>query len=457
MAKDPGFLKYKRHNPAKVAPADRIRNFKEFEIPLNESGLANQAMRCMDCGIPFCHAAGCPLVNHIPDWNSMVYHAHWQKALALLHATNNFPEFTGRICPAPCEYACTLAIHDSPVTIRHIELQIVEKGWHQGWIKPQIIPNKTGKKIAVIGSGPSGLAAAQQLIRAGHAVVVFEKRDRIGGLLRYGVPDFKLDKAVIDRRLAQMEAEGVVFEPGVDVGRDISPRYLKRTYDAIVIATGTTVARDLTIPGRQLAGIHLAMDYLIQQNQINAGYVIPPEQIITAKDKDVIVLGGGDTGSDCVGTAHRQGAKSIAQVEILPQPPGSRTLYNAWPAWPQILMTSSSHEEGCERLFGLSAKSFEGTDNVRQVTFARLKWTEPDKNGARTSREIAGSQFCLKADLVLLALGFLHAEHGNLVHELGIVTNARGNIVVDQHYVTSEAKFFATGDAVSGASLIVKA
>jgi len=456
MPKTISFIQNARVTPAKKAVAERILSYAEFEIPLNEDALLNQAARCMDCGVPYCHAVGCPLVNRIPDWNDMLSYGHWQKALTLLHATHNFPEFTGRICPAPCEYACSLAINNAPVTIKHIELQIVEKGWREGWIRPQPVSIKTGKKVAVIGSGPSGLAAAQQLTRAGHSVVVFEKSERIGGLLRFGVPDFKLDKVVIDRRLEQLQAEGVVFEPGVDAGRDISPRYLKRTYDASIIAGGTTVPRNLDIPGRTLPGIHFAMDYLVRQNQINAGIPVSAAGV-TAKDKNVIVLGGGDTGSDCVGTARRQGAKSITQVEILPQPPLQRTSYNAWPAWPQILFTSSSHEEGCERLFGLTATSFSGQERVQQVNFRKLEWSEPDKNGKRTCLEIAGSDFSLKADLVILALGFLHVEHGILIQELGIKTDPRGNIFVDQNFMTSEANFFAAGDAVSGASLVVRA
>jgi NAD(P)H-dependent glutamate synthase small subunit len=442
--------------PTKKTVAERIRNYAEFEIPLEENALVGQASRCLDCGIPYCHASGCPLMNFIPDWNDMLCHGHWQKALTLLHATNNFPEFTGRICPAPCEYACSLAINNAPVTIKHIEFQIVEKGWREGWIKPQPAETNTGKKIAVIGSGPAGLAAAQQLVRAGHSVVVFEKNERIGGLLRFGVPDFKLEKAIIDRRLEQLQAEGVVFEPGVDVGRDISSRYLKRTYDAIIIATGTTVPRDLTIPGRQLSGIHFAMEYLVQQNQINAGSPVNGERI-SAFNKNVVVLGGGDTGSDCVGTARRQGAKSVTQVEILPQPPVQRTPYNAWPYWPQILFTSSSHEEGCERLFGLSATSFDGQNSVQQVNFRQLDWSEPDKYGKRSCREITGSNFALKTDLVILALGFLHVEHRILLEELGIKTDSRGNIVIDKNFMTTEPNFFAAGDAVSGPSLIVKA
>jgi NAD(P)H-dependent glutamate synthase small subunit len=458
MAKATGFLEYNRENPQKLPPEERIKNFKEFEILLPEDKLIKQAARCMDCGIPYCHSYGCPVNNRIPDWNDMVYKGHWKKALDLLHSTINFPEFTGRVCPAPCEKACTLSINIEPVTIKHIELEIVEKGWKEGWIKPQMPVYKTGKKVAVIGSGPAGLTAAQQLIRAGHNVVVFEKSDRIGGLLRYGIPDFKLEKWVIDRRIEQMKAEGVVFETEVNVGIDISANYLKRTFDAIIIAAGSTVPRDLNIPGRDLNGIHFAMEYLTLQNKINAGDNIPEEKRITAKDKNVVVIGGGDTGSDCVGTARRQGAKSITQVEILPQPPKERTPYNAWPTWPRILYTSTSHEEGCERLWSLSAKEFIGKEGkVNKIKFSKLKWTEPDKFGRSSFEEIPGETLELDADLVLLAMGFLHVEHGKLVKDLNLKTDERGNLIVGSNLMTSEDKFFAAGDSVSGASLVVRA
>ncbi|MEG8990435.1 glutamate synthase subunit beta [Ignavibacteria bacterium 4148-Me] len=458
MAKATGFIEYQRENPQKLPVQERIRNFKEFEILLPEEKTMIQAARCMDCSIPYCHSYGCPCNNRIPDWNDMVYKNHWKKALDLLHSTINFPEFTGRVCPAPCEYACTLSINQQPVSIKHIELQIVEKGWREGWIVPQVASIKTGKKVAVIGSGPAGLAAAQQLARYGHQVVVFEKSDRIGGLLRYGIPDFKLEKWIIDRRLEQLKAEGVVFETGVNVGVDISANYLNRTYDAIVIAAGATIPRDLNIPGRELKGIHFAMEYLTQQNKLNAGDYIPEDKIITAKDKHVVVIGGGDTGSDCVGTARRQGAKEITQVEILPKPPEKRTLYNAWPTWPKILFTSTSHEEGCNRLWSLSAKSFEGEDGqVKAINFSELRWSEPDKFGRANFEEVPNSNIKIKADLVLLAMGFLHVEHGNLVNDLNMKIDNRGNIVVDKNYKTSVDKFFATGDSIIGASLVVRA
>lgn len=458
MAKPTGFLEFERENASKLSVEERIQNFKEFEFLLSEAKIINQAARCMDCGIPYCHSYGCPVNNRIPDWNDMVYRNQWKAALELLHSTINFPEFTGRVCPASCEYSCTLSITQLPVSIKHIELQIVERGWKEGWIVPQFAAVKTGKNVAIIGSGPAGLAAAQQIVRVGHNVTVFEKSDRIGGLLRYGIPDFKLEKWIIDRRLEQMKAEGVILEPGVDVGIDISPKYLKRTFDAVVIAAGATIPRDLEIPGRGLKGIHFAMEFLIQQNKHNAGDFIPEEKRISAKGKHVIVIGGGDTGSDCVGTSIRQGAISITQVEILPEPPKERMEYNAWPTWPQILFTSSSQEEGCERYWSLDAKNIVGENGkVTGINFSKLEWTKPDKNGLRKFTEITNQNIFIKADLVLLAMGFLHVEHGNLVKELNITTDKRGNIVVDKNYNTTETGFFATGDAMIGASLVVHA
>ncbi|NWF87894.1 MAG: glutamate synthase subunit beta [Ignavibacteriaceae bacterium] len=458
MAKQTGFMEYSRENPSKLSADERIKNFREFEFLLLESKITNQAARCIDCGIPYCHSYGCPVNNRIPDWNDMVYKNQWKTALELLHSTINFPEFTGRVCPAPCEYSCTLSINQSPVTIKHIELQIVERGWKEGWIVPLLAKTKTRKNVAIIGSGPAGLTAAQQISREGHNVTVFEKSDKIGGLLRYGIPDFKLEKWVIDRRIAQLEAEGVIFEVGVDVGIDISPKYLKRTYDAVVIAAGASVPRDLKIPGRELHGIHFAMEFLSQQNKENAGDIIPQEKKISAKDKNVIVVGGGDTGSDCIGTAIRQGAKKVVQVEILPKPPSQRSTYNAWPAWPQILFTSSSQEEGCQRYWSLDAKKFSGENgNVTGVSFNKIQWSEADKYGQRKLIHVQNEDVFLEADLVLLAMGFLHVEHGNLVKDLNIATDAKGNILVDKNYQTSEQGFFATGDSMTGASLVVRA
>lgn len=452
MAKITGFIDYERKNPKKLSVNERVKNFSEFEYLLSKNQITEQAARCMDCGIPFCHSYGCPVNNRIPEWNDMVYRDQWKQALDLLHSTINFPEFTGRVCPAPCEHSCTLSININPVTIKHIELQIVERGWKEGWIVPEPPKIKTGKKIAIVGSGPAGLAAAQQLARAGHDVVVFEKNDRIGGLLRYGIPDFKLDKSVIDRRLNQMKAEGVTFEPEVNVGVDISSRYIKRTFDAIVIAAGATIPRDLSVPGRELKGIHFAMEYLTQQNRINAGDKIPEEKIISARGKNVIVIGGGDTGSDCVGTARRQGAKSITQVEILSKPPMERTSENLWPSWPQILFTSTSQEEGCERLWSYSANKFEGENNaVKKIHFDEVAWE------GRDMKILKGKEKILNAELILLAMGFVHVENGNLVKDLNIATDQRGNIIVDKNYQTTHHGVFAAGDSITGASLVVKA
>jgi NAD(P)H-dependent glutamate synthase small subunit len=360
MGRPDDFMRYDRCDPPKRDVKERTRDYREFVGFLDGEEMYRQAARCTDCGIPFCHQYGCPVKNLIPDWNDMVYRGQWRRALDLLHATNNLPEITGRVCPAPCEPACTLALNEPPVLIKHMELQIVETGWREGWIRPEPCPYRTGKKVAVIGSGPAGLSAAQQLARCGHETVVFERADRTGGLLRYGIPDFKLEKPVLDRRLEQMRSEGVVFETGVEVGVDLSVRYLKRTFDGVLLAIGAGMPRDLGVPGRQLEGIHLAMDFLTQQNRHNAGDVIPCEQAITAAGKNVVVLGGGDTGSDCIGTSHRQGASRITQLEILDRPPDERTNLNPWPTWPRVFTTSHSQEEGCDRLWNVATKEFIG-------------------------------------------------------------------------------------------------
>jgi len=387
-----------------------------------------------------------------------VYRGRWEQALELMHATNNFPEITGRVCPALCEAACTLSINAEAVTIREIELGLVERGWREGWIRPQPAARRTGWRAAVIGSGPAGLAAAQQLARQGHDVVVFEKADRVGGILRYGIPDFKLEKWVLDRRLEQLRAEGVVFETGVEAGVDISARYLRRSFDAICLTAGARLARDLTIPGRGFESIHFAMDYLVQQNRRNAGDSIPRVGEILAMDKRVVILGGGDTGSDCVGTARRQGAKHITQIELLPEPPKDRPPDDPWPTWPTILRTSSSHEEGCERLWSVLTKEFLGLGtHVRGLRCVRIAWTEPDASGRRSFTEVADSEFRLEADLVILALGFVHAEAGPLVRDLGIDLDPRGNLRVDEEFRTSASGVYAAGDAVAGASLVVRA
>ncbi len=458
MAKPTGFIEYARREPAHRAVEDRVRDFREIEelLPLEE--LQVQAARCMDCGVPFCHAVGCPVQNVIPDFNNMIYWGKWERALELLHSRNNLPEITGRVCPAPCEAACTLAINREPVTIRHIELQIVERGFEEGWIRPQRPERRTGRSAAVVGSGPAALSAAQQIARKGHDVVVFEKADAVGGILRHGIPHFKIEKWVIDRRLEQMRAEGITFETGVNVGIDISARYLLRQFDAVCLATGAGTPRDLEVPGRELDGVHFAMDYLSQQNRVNAGEVVPAAERVTAEGKDVVVVGGGDTGADCVGTACRQGARSITQIELLPEPPLERPPENPWPTWPVVLRTGSSHEEGCERLWSVLTKELLGHEgNVTGLRCARLEWSEPREDGRRHFEERPGSDFTVDAQLVLLAMGFLHTEHGPLIEQLGLKLDERGNVSVDDNHMASECGVFAAGDMVTGASLVVRA
>jgi len=458
MGKPTGFMEHSRQDPPMRPVEERVQDYREVEEALSAADLETQACRCMDCGIPYCHAFGCPLASRIPEFNDLVSRKQWKKALALLQATNNFPEITGRICPAPCEAACSLSINQKPVTIRQIELALVERGWREGWIAPQLPARKTGRRVAVIGSGPAGLAAAQQLARAGHETVVFEKHSQPGGILRYGIPDFKLEKSVLDRRIAQMQAEGVAFETGVEVGKDVSVQYLRRKFDAICIAAGARTPRDLTIPGRGFEGIRFAMEYLVQQNRRNAGETIPHTEEILAKNKDVVVVGGGDTGADCVGTARRQAARSITQIELLPEPPRERACDNPWPTWPVILRTSSSHEEGCQRMWSVLTKEFLGRGvRVRGLKCVRIEWREPDASGRRTFKEVPGTEFELKADLVLLALGFVHVEHGPIVEELGLSVDERGNLSVDADFMTSVPGVFAGGDSVAGASLVVRA
>ncbi len=453
MAKPTGFLEYERQNPPKRKVEERVKDFAEIEQLLDPAKLHEQAARCMDCGIPTCHAFGCPVKNLIPDWNDLIYRNQWEKACAMLHSTNNLPEMTGRICPAPCEAACTLELDGKPVTIRQIELQIVEKGFKEGWIKPQLAKRRTGKKVAVVGSGPAGLSAAQQLAREGHEVTLFEKAGRIGGYLRYGIPDYKLDKNVIDRRMRQMEAEGVVFKTNTQV----TAESLQKEFDATLLTIGAGVPRDLTVPGRELKGVHFALEFLTQQNMLNAGDPIPEDQRLSAKGKHVVVVGGGDTGSDCIGTSIRQGAVKVTQIELLSQPPQARAANNPWPYWPTILRTSSSHEEGCERMWDINTKEMIGKDGqVTALKAVKLEWTFPE-GGRPSFKEIPGSAFDLKADLVLLAMGFLHADPKGLVSELKLETDGRGNIKVDDHYRTSQEGVFAAGDAETGASLVVRA
>ena len=457
MAKPTGFIEFPRKDPSKRPIDARVGDYAEIEQMLPIDQLTTQAARCMDCGIPSCHAYGCPVHNLIPDWNDMIYKGQWRQALELLHSTNNLPEVTGRVCPAPCEPACTLSLNLPAVTIRHIELQIVERGWREGWIKPEPAAQKTGKKVAIIGSGPSGLACAQQLARAGHAVTVYEKADKIGGILRYGIPDFKLEKWVIDRRLEQMRAEGVSFETGVYIGQDLSARFLQQHFDAIVITSGAGIPRALNVPGRDLAGIDYAMPFLTQQNRRNAREPIHAEEILAA-GKDVLVIGGGDTGSDCVGTSRRQGAKSITQIELLPKPPVERTPDNPWPTWPQTLRTSTSHEEGCTRMWSIATKEFLGAQgHVKEARCVKLEWSGPDAAGRRNFTEIPGSAFTIPVGLVLLSMGFVHLEHGRLVTDLELKTDPRGNLVVDADFMTNHPGVFAAGDSAKGASLIVHA
>jgi glutamate synthase (NADPH/NADH) small chain len=458
MGKPTGFMEIARRDRPYEKTDARKKTWTEFVKPLPYPEVQGQAARCMDCGIPFCHQ-GCPVNNLIPDWNNLVYRDQWQAALETLHSTNNFPEFTGRICPAPCEASCTLNIDDNPVTIKTIECQIVDRGWKEGWIHPYLAPKKTGKRIAVIGSGPAGMACAQQLARAGHGVTLFEKSDRVGGLLRYGIPDFKMEKWLIDRRMRQMEAEGVEFRAGVEVGVTISLKSLLETYDAIAIAAGAEHPRDLDVPGRELRGIHFAMDYLTQQNKRVAGddeNRSAPRGTIIAKDKHVIVIGGGDTGSDCIGTANRQGAASITQLEILPQPPEREDKGLTWPDWPLKMRTSSSQEEGCDRDWAVLTKRATGSHGkVEALECVRVEWAK-DASGRFQMKEMAGSAFPLKADLVLLAMGFLGPRKPGLLEQAACELDPRGNVKANMlDYKTSASKVFACGDARRGQSLVV--
>jgi glutamate synthase (NADPH/NADH) small chain len=453
VGKETGFLELDRRERDYLDPKERLKNYREFVIQPDDATLAGQASRCMNCGIPYCHN-GCPVNNLIPDWNHLVYEADWKRALTMLHSTNNFPEFTGRICPAPCEAACTLNIVDQPVTIKSIECAIVDRGWKEGWITPQVPEKKTGKSVAVVGSGPAGLACAQQLARAGHSVTVFEKSDRLGGLLRYGIPDFKMEKHLINRRAQQMEAEGVTFKTSKEVGVDVSFKSLQENFDAVVLAGGAEDARQLQIPGAEMPGVRLAMEFLTQQNKRVAGddeLRAAPRGSLTATGKHVVVLGGGDTGSDCVGTSNRQGAKSVTQLEIMPKPPEKEDKALTWPDWPMKLRTSSSHQEGVERDWAVLAKRVIGDgEKVTGLECVRVEWVD------RQMQEIAGSEFTIPADLILLAMGFVGPKKAGLLEQAGVALDPRGNVAADtERYATSEPGVFACGDMRRGQSLVV--
>jgi glutamate synthase (NADPH/NADH) small chain len=458
MGKITGFLEIERHDRSHEKPEARIANYQEFVKPLPYGEVSAQAARCMDCGIPFCHT-GCPVNNLIPDWNNLVYRDQWRSALETLHSTNNFPEFTGRICPAPCEASCTLNIQDNPVTIKTIECQIVDRGWEENWITPLTPAKKTGKRVAVIGSGPAGLACSQQLARAGHSVTLFEKNDRIGGLLRYGIPDFKMEKHHIDRRLAQMQAEGVSFRTGVEVGVSVPLATLLGEHDAVVLSGGAEAPRDLQVEGRALSGIHFAMDFLTQQNKRNAGddeARAAPDGTLSAKGKHVVVIGGGDTGSDCIGTSNRQGALSVTQLEILAQPPEKENKALTWPDWPLKMRTSSSQEEGAARDWSVLTKRAIGADGkITALECVRVEWQLGD-GGKMNLVEVKGSEFQLKCDLVLLAMGFLGPCKPGLVEQAGVELDPRSNVKASvKDYKTSAAKIFACGDMRRGQSLVV--
>ena len=455
MANPNGFIEHGREEIGHRSVDERVGDWREVDIPLAMETMVTQASRCMDCGVPFCHGQGCPLANRVPEFNDMVYRGRWREASDILHATNNFPEITGRICPATCEASCTLSINDSPVSIRQIERQIVERAFAEEWIEPLVPARRSGKRVAVVGSGPAGLAGAQQLARAGHEVVVFEMSDRIGGLLRYGIPDFKLDKTILDRRLKQMADEGVTFQAGVHVGEDISARYLRTTFDAVCISTGATVPRDLDVPGRDCDGIHFAMPYLKQQNAINAGDTVIEGRRISAVGKIVVVIGGGDTGSDCVGTAIRQGAKEVHQFELLPRPPDARADDDLWPAWPKVLRTSTSHEEGCQRRWSVLTTEFVGDGVVEKLKGVDVAW-EADADGKMTMTQQPGTEFTMKVDLVLLAMGFLQTAPGGVIEQFDLRRDDRGNVVATDHQTSAEGVFVA-GDASAGASLVVQA
>ena len=461
MGKPTGFIEISRKKHPTRPVDERIRDWREVYLPYPVPELRDQGARCMDCGIPFCHQ-GCPLGNLIPDWNDLVYRDRWHAAIDRLHATNNFPEFTGRLCPAPCEGACVLGINQDPVTIKAVEVSIIDRAFQEGWVTPQPPTTRSWKKVAVVGSGPAGLAAADQLNRAGHSVTVFEKSDRIGGLLRYGIPEFKMEKRVLDRRLALLEAEGVVFRCNTDVGTDVTVERLRSDFDALLLAAGAGAPRDLPVPGRELRGIHFAMDYLTLQNRRNEGDAIADEDFITADGKHVIIIGGGDTGADCLGTAHRQGAKTVTQLELLPRPPHERAGDNPWPLWPNNFRVSTAHEEGGERLFSVSTQRFAGDEagRVRALQAVKVEMVRKDPATPRGAGgvqfvPVEGSDFEIPADLVLLAMGFVGPERGPLVNELGIALTDRGAVARDERWMTNIPGVFTAGDMQRGQSLIV--
>jgi glutamate synthase (NADPH/NADH) small chain len=454
MANPRGFITIDRIESGYRPIHERIRDFREVEKELNEADRKLQASRCMDCGVPFCHW-GCPVGNLMPEWQNKIIDGDWQAAYEILQSTDNFPEFTGRICPALCEASCVVAIGGQAVTIRENELSVIERAFREGYIQPRPPRHRTGKRVAVIGSGPAGLACADRLNKAGHTVVLYEAADRVGGFIRYGVPDFKLEKHVIDRRVNILLEEGLVIKTGVRVGVDLPVEELKANFDAICIAIGSRKQRELPIEGRELAGIHQATVYLEQQNRIVAGDPIPEQDRISAAGRHVIVLGGGDTGSDCIGTANRQGAKSITQIEILPAPPGTRSENEPWPLFPKLFKTTSSHEEGCERMFNVATRRFIGENgHVKKLVAGRVEWQRGD-NGQYRMIELPGSEFELDADLVVLAMGFEHPVHDGLIDGLGVKCNNRGNVAVDEHRMTNVEGVFAAGDAKRGASLVV--
>jgi glutamate synthase (NADPH/NADH) small chain len=453
VGKTTGFLEIQRKKWPTRPVAERLSDWKEVYLPYADADLQKQGARCMDCGVPFCHQ-GCPLGNLIPDWNDLVYRDRWRDALDRLHATNNFPEFTGRLCPAPCEGSCVLGINDDPVAIKAIEVSIIDHAFERGWVTPEPPAARTGKKVAVVGSGPAGLAAAEQLNRAGHAVMVFERADRIGGLLRYGIPEFKMEKRVLDRRLQLMEKAGVVFQANAHVGVNVPVADLRRDFDALVLAGGACAPRDLPIPGRELGGIHFAMEYLTLSNRRCEGDVIPDRDFITARDKRVVIIGGGDTGADCLGTIHRQGARSVHQFELLPRPPDARAPDNPWPQWPNIFRVSSAHEEGGERVYSVSTQRFVGDGGrVRRLQAVKVEMVR--EGGRLDFKPVPGSEFALDVDLVLLAMGFVGPEKPGLLTDLGVRLTERGNVWRDGSWMTSVPGVFACGDMQRGQSLIV--